>query len=565
MVERLTNEEIKKILVDGKYLSAKDAVDVESGLQDTGRDLPEYLVEEEYITKEILGQILAGYYGTTYVDLSREKTDQGLFQKVPEIIARSKGVMAFAADEDGVKVAMLNPSDRETIHILEKLLEHQVRPYFTMKSDLEDAFSNYKLGLKDEFDKILSILQKTGLSQETGDNVVVSMVDTLLKYGHQSKASDIHIEPYSDKLIVRFRIDGMMHDVLQIPKAFSEVVLTRIKILSKMRTDEHRAAQDGKLKFKFEGESVDVRVSIVPTILGENVVMRILSAHSRSFGLSDLGLSSAEMKKVQKAIKHPHGMFLVTGPTGSGKTTTLYAVLKLLNRRDVNIATIEDPVEYDIEGITQIQVNTKTNLTFASGLRSIVRQDPNIIMVGEIRDHETADIAVNSALTGHLVLSTLHTNDAATTLPRLLDMGVEPFLAASTVNVAVAQRLVRKICPKCRTSYELEDIEKESLDFDARVKELITKKAGKKTKNLRLYKGAGCEVCNHTGYKGRIGVFEVLVMSEEIKKLILQHASSQEILKIAREQGMTSMLEDGIGKVMNGITTLEEVLRVTRE
>lgn len=565
MVERLTDEKIKEILVGETYLSEKDIKEAVQGMQETGMGLIDYLLEGGHITKDILGQALAEYYNKIYINLNREKIDQELLKKLPEMIARNKGVVPFGADENGIKMAMINPNDHETLHILEKLFEQRIQPYFTMEQDLDEALSNYKLSLKDEFTRILTDLQKSGASREKSDDIVVSMVDTLLKYGHQNKSSDIHIEPYNEKLMIRFRIDGIMHDVLQIPKEYAEVVLTRIKILSKMRTDEHRAAQDGKLRFKFEDETVDVRVSVVPTTLGENVVMRILSAHSRSFGLADLGLGPTDMKKVQKAIKHPHGMFLVTGPTGSGKTTTLYAVLKLLNRRDVNIATIEDPVEYDIEGITQIQVNVKTNLTFANGLRSIVRQDPNIIMVGEIRDQETADIAVNSALTGHLVLSTLHTNDAATTLPRLLDMDVEPFLVSSTVNVAVAQRLVRKICTRCRISYEMSAAEVKALDFDLNIKDLIVKKSGKKLNSLRLYKGAGCEVCNGTGYKGRLGVFEILEMSEEIKKLILQSASSQQIMETAKKQGMTTMLEDGIDKVMNGITTLEEVLRVTRE
>ncbi|MFZ2978831.1 MAG: ATPase, T2SS/T4P/T4SS family, partial [Candidatus Magasanikiibacteriota bacterium] len=356
MVEKLTDEKIKDILVGETYLSKKDIEQVEQGMKETGMGLAEYLVEGGFITKEILGQALAEYYNTVYINLSREKIDQDLLQKVPELVARSKGVVAFSTDEKGVKVAMLNPADIETIHVLEKLLGNSIEPFFMTEQDFEEAMSNYKLGLKDEFNKILVDLQKFGLNKEKSDDVVVSMVDTLLKYGHQNRASDIHIEPYNEKLMVRFRIDGIMHDVLEVPKEFSEVVLTRIKILSKMRTDEHRAAQDGKLRFKSESETVDVRVSVVPTTLGENVVMRILSARSRSFGLSDLGLSNSEMKKVQNAIKHPHGMFLVTGPTGSGKTTTLYAILKLLNRRDVNIATIEDPVEYDMEGITQIQV-----------------------------------------------------------------------------------------------------------------------------------------------------------------------------------------------------------------
>jgi type II secretory ATPase GspE/PulE/Tfp pilus assembly ATPase PilB-like protein len=391
------------------------------------------------------------------------------------------------------------------------------------------------------------------------------MVNLLLQYGYDSKASDIHIEPYEKKILVRFRIDGVMHDVLDIPKEFLDLILTRIKILARLRTDEHRTSQDGKLRFKSDGERVDVRVSIIPITQGENVVMRLLSAKNRQFTLKDLGLGKNDMKKVNRSIKHPHGMILVTGPTGSGKTTTLYAVLRMLNRRDIHISTIEDPVEYDIEGVSQIQVNMKTDLSFAKGLRSLVRQDPDIIMVGEIRDEETAGIAVNSALTGHLVLSTLHTNDAATTLPRLLDMDIEPFLVSSTVNVAIAQRLIRKICNKCKVSYTLNAEEVKILDANSAVKEICKIKGYTDLKKMRLYKGKGCKVCGETGYHGRIGVFEILEMTEEIKQLIVKRATSDEILTLAKKQGMTTMLEDGIEKVLNGDTSIEEVLRVTVE
>ncbi|MDD4333096.1 MAG: GspE/PulE family protein [Patescibacteria group bacterium] len=292
--------------------------------------------------------------------------------------------------------------------------------------------------------------------------------------------------------------------------------------------------------------------------------MRLLSSKGREFSLTDLGLSEFNFKKVKKAIDKPHGMILVTGPTGSGKTTTLYAVLKILNTRDINIATIEDPVEYDIEGISQIQVNPKTNLTFAKGLRAILRQDPNIIMVGEIRDEETAGIAVNSALTGHLVLSTLHTNDAATCLPRLLDMGVKPFLVASTVNVAIAQRLVRRLCEKCRFSYKITPEEIGRIQAEQGILDIFLSKGHKDLSDLRLYKSRGCKVCNNTGFKGRLGIFEVLEMSENIKELILQHASSDEITKVAKQNGMTTIFEDGIDKVLNGVTTLDEVMRVSK-
>jgi type II secretory ATPase GspE/PulE/Tfp pilus assembly ATPase PilB-like protein len=331
-----------------------------------------------------------------------------------------------------------------------------------------------------------------------------------------------------------------------------------------MRTDEHQKAQDGKFRFNVGSETIDIRVSIVPVTQGENVVMRLLSSSNRRFGLADLGLNDNNLEILRKAMKNPHGMILVTGPTGSGKTTTLYAIINILNKRNIHIATIEDPVEYDIESVTQIQVNSKTNLTFAKGLRALVRQDPDIIMVGEIRDEETADIAVNSAMTGHLVLSTLHTNDAATAIPRFLDMGVEPFLIASTVNIVIAQRLVREICPKCRISYQPTHEESLMVEGNPGAKAIFKAKAGKDFSKLRLYKGAGCKICGQTGYSGRIGIFEILEMTEDIKKLVVSRASSDDIMSVAiKKNKMTTMLEDGIEKVLAGETTMEEVLRVT--
>lgn len=565
MDRKLTDERVKKILLDETYITKEDLTSIEKGMAETKMGFVDYLLDAGFITKEILGQAVAESFGFLYADLNKEKIDDEVLKLIPELVARSKGVIAFAQTPEGIKVAMIDPTDQNTLHFIGKRAGQPVFPYYTMQTDLDDALAHYRAGLVDDFRVILEQLKKKNSSQENKDDIIVKMVDVLLQYGFENKASDIHVEPYNQKILVRFRIDGIMHDVLEIPKEFAETVLTRVKILAKLRTDEHRAAQDGKLRFKSDKESVDVRVSIVPTTQGENIVMRLLSSRSRQYSLTDLGFSSQDLKKINKAIKHPHGMFLVTGPTGSGKTTTLYAVMKILNRRDVNIATIEDPVEYDIEGVTQIQVNPKTELTFAKGLRAIVRQDPNIIMVGEIRDEETAGIAINSALTGHLVLSTLHTNDAATTLPRLLDMGVEPFLVASTVNVAIAQRLIRKICTKCRVSYHLSEEERDVLQMDESIKRIFAQKGEKKLEKVRLYKGNGCKLCNGTGYHGRVGIFEILEMSESIKQLILKHATSEDIVRQAKDEGMTTMLEDGVEKVLNGVTTLEEVLRVTRE
>ena len=389
---------------------------------------------------------------------------------------------------------------------------------------------------------------------------IAKIVDTLIEYAYRSNASDIHIEPEEEHSLVRFRIDGILHDELKLPKELHDQVITRIKVLSSLRTDEHLSAQDGKLQMKLKEEDLDVRVSLVPIVGGEKAVLRLLTSHYRQFGLSDLGMNTLAFNRVKSAIQKPYGMILSTGPTGSGKTTSIYAILKILNVREKNIATIEDPVEYEIEGINQIQVNPKTNLTFAEGLRSILRQDPDIIYVGEIRDEETASIAINSAMTGHLVVSTLHTNDSATALPRLIDMKIEPFLVASTVNVIIAQRLVRKICDRCKFSYQQTAVELKKQTSEALIKKYLGIEG-----EIRLYKGKGCDVCHLTGYVGRVGIFEVLEVSEAIKDLIVAKADSDTVTKKAVEEGMLTMLEDGLQKVQLGVTTIEEVLRATSE
>jgi len=567
MISNLTDKKIAEILKKETYISAEDLEGAKKYISDVGatKGLVDYLLEQNIINKYLLGQALGEYFGVLYINLSQKKIAEDVLHMVPEVVARQKGVVAFARDPEGVKVAMVNPNDLATKNYLEKHFGQKVIPYFTMDYDLDDAMSGYQASLEEEFTKHIKEIDLGETSREEKDTLIVDLVDMILKYGYQNRASDIHIEPYEDKGLVRLRIDGVMHDILQMKKSLLAPIITRLKILSRIRTDEHRAAQDGKLKYKTENETIDIRISILPVTQGENIVMRLLSSRSRQFGLSDLGFSSQDMKIVKRAIKSPHGMILVTGPTGSGKTTTLYSVMKILNKRDVHISTIEDPVEYDMEGISQIQVNNKTGLTFAKGLRSIVRQDPDIIMIGEIRDEETASIAVNSALTGHLVLSTLHTNDAPTTLPRLLDMNIESYLVASTVNIVIAQRLIRETCSNCKVSYKMTQEEKDLLLHEPNLENLIKDLGKDKLEDIRLYKGKGCKVCGDTGYDGRLGIFEVLEITEEIRKVILADSSAGEIRKVAKEQGMRSMMEDGVDKVLKGMTTFEEVLRVTRQ
>lgn len=387
---------------------------------------------------------------------------------------------------------------------------------------------------------------------------IIKLVNSIVTEAEKLRASDIHIDPQSGQLRIRYRIDGILNDACPVPKTIHSEIISRIKILAGLRTDEHQAAQDGRFRLNLEnGRPLDIRVSIMPTYHGENAVLRLLSDKAEDFTLKSLGFSAANEAKIQAAIKKPYGMILATGPTGSGKTTTLYTILKILNTSGISIVTIEDPVEYAIDGIEQIQVNPRTNLTFAQGLRSVLRQDPNIIMVGEIRDAETAGIAVNTALTGHLLLSSVHTNDAATTLPRLLDMKIESFLIASTVNVAIGQRLVRKICPECKTARKITAAEIKSL------KNVIP--GASMTASDTFYFGKGCLLCDNTGYLGRVGIHEVLLPDAKIREAILRKGSSGDIQAIAVANGMTTMIEDGFTKARMGVTSIEEVLRMIYE
>ncbi len=386
---------------------------------------------------------------------------------------------------------------------------------------------------------------------------VINLVDSLIEHAQQARASDVHIDPHANGVRIRIRVDGVLLDSYTLPKELHSPVISRIKVLASLRTDEHQAAQDGRFRLSVGDTKVDIRVSIIPTYYGENAVLRLLSDNSSQFSLEAVGFSKADQERILHAARRPHGMILATGPTGSGKTTTLYTLIKLFNKGDNSIVTIEDPIEYAVDGIEQIQVNPRTGLTFADGLRSILRQDPNIIMVGEIRDTETASIAVNTALTGHLLLSTLHTNDAATTLPRLLDMKIEPFLIASTVNIAIAQRLVRKICVDCKRERGFSTSERDSLSKTLSPVLLANVE--------KMYEGTGCKECGETGYRGRIVIGEVLVVDDEIRQAMLRKASASEIKQIAIKNGMTTMVEDGVEKAITGKTTLAEVLRVTHE
>lgn len=561
--------QLKKLLVVPGHITEKDFSEALNEAEAKKTLVEEVLIDKGLIRDEQLGKLVAETMGVPFIRLGEAVIDEEVMRMIPEVVARAKGVFAFSRDRDAVHVAMLNPDDAPTLSMIAKRTGLRSVPYFATRRDMSFAFSRYATDIKEKIDDMLKKFKEPHQRKEAKDELTVALTEILLQYGHMNKASDVHIEPHTTVTLVRFRIDGMLHDILELPRDVSENILTRIKILAQMRTDEHRAAQDGRFQFFSEKVQVDVRASIVPVTKGENIVLRLLSADIRGFTLDELGLAPTDLEKIQRAVKIPRGMILVAGPTGSGKTTTIYTMLKILNKRDVHISSIEDPVEYDIEGVSQIQVDQKTNLTFAQGLRAIVRQDPNIIFVGEIRDKETAGIAVNSALTGHLVLSTLHADDAATTTIRFLDMGIEPYLVAATINTIIGQRLVRKICTQCRHSYEPTEkdsqIEWRAIEENPTIKEIFKQKGYKSTHGLQLYKGKGCKVCGNSGYLSRINIMEILEVNDTISELIVRKAPRSELMKAARESGMTTMLENGIAKVLNGITTLEEVLRVVYE
>lgn len=556
----LSDDQIKALVIKTGLATEQSIQELVDFSRNSNINLADALIEKDVISDENLGILIADFLHIPFTVLSKLSIPEDVFRIVPEKIARKHKVIPFEKTAEGLKVATIDPRNTEILQALSKKTGLKVIPYLTTERDVENILRIYKRDLQKSFEKLLQKeLGITDISKVTDAAPIEKIVNLLVEFGYQDKVSDIHIEPEEKDSLVRFRIDGILHDVLYLPKNFHERVISRIKILSKLRTDEHMSPQDGKMRIKLEEENLDIRVSILPIADGEKAVLRLLASHFRQFSLIDLGMTEADLKKVTNAYNKSYGMVLSTGPTGSGKTTSIYAILKILNTREKNITTIEDPVEYRIKGVNQINVNVKTDLTFANGLRSILRQDPNIVFVGEIRDSETAGIAVNAALTGHLVLSTLHTNDAATALPRLIDMKVEPFLVASTVNIIIAQRLIRKICDMCKMSYDLDRAEL--------VKNLpqpvLTKHFGN-NEVVRLFRGKGCKICHTTGYSGRLGLFEVLEVNKDIKALIAAKKDSDVIQQKAIMDGMTTMLDDGLNKVAKGLTTIEEVLRVTK-
>lgn len=541
----INNQNLAEVLLKGNYITADDLKQFEISLKARATSLKEYLIENGLLSNDLIGQAFAEFYNIPYLDLKAASISKEQVNLIPENIAKKNRVVIFSQDDKQITVATDNPENKELLTILKSgFPKSKITVGYALTDSIDELFINYQKSLTTRFSKIL----------EKNDRVAPELLEEIFEDSIAFKASDIHFEPQIKNVVIRFRIDGVMHEAGTIPKEFYENILNRIKVKSGLRIDEHFSAQDGSLRYESNGVAIDMRASIVPTVEGEKVVLRVLAAYVEGLNFSDIGLSKAHQNLLEAASNKPFGMILVVGPTGSGKTTTLYVLLKLLNSSDSNITTIEDPVEYKIQGINQIQVNNQTNLTFAGGLRSIVRQDPDTILVGEIRDNETAEIAINAALTGHLLLSTFHANDAATAIPRLVDMGVEPFLLASTLEVIVAQRLVRKICDNCKYSITL----KKDYFNQPKFKAIANYFKGVKT----LYGCKGCEACGNTGYKGRTAIFEFIQITPAMQDLISKKPSAQEIWQQSRKEGSESLFEDGVLKVTSGITTLEELLRV---
>ncbi len=579
---RIENSQLRDFIRDSELVSSEKLEAAFQEAEQQGGKLGEILVEKKYIDEVQLRKLYAYIIGVPFVDLTKEIISQEILQIVPEPIAKKYKIVSFEISGQELKVAMLNPEDIQTIDFIRKKTKLKIIPCLTSEESIRVSLKQYEKSLKAEFGDIISKNSSDSSNSDTEEDLekiaqglpIIRIVDTLIKHAILENASDVHIEPDEKEVRVRYRIDGMLHDAMTLPRQVSQGIIARIKVLSNLKLDEHRVPQDGRFKIEKEGMKISFRVSILPIFDGEKIVMRILNESSKGLTLEKMGFYGEGLEKIHRHIRKPNGMILVTGPTGSGKTTTLYTVMDILNTQEVNISTVEDPVEYRMPRINQTQIHPKVGLTFAAGLRALLRQDPDIIMVGEIRDSETMEMAVHSAMTGHLVLSTLHTNSAAGALPRLIDMGAEPFLVASTLNIVIAQRLVRRLCNDCKKEYAMSEADIKSLSDNYNMDEIFAniRKSGAlrgkesgKWHAIKFYKANGCEQCGNNGYRGRIGIFEVLEVDEDVKKMIARKASSEEVEKECREKGMLTMAEDGFLKAAQGMTSIEEILRVTKE
>jgi len=583
-----------KLVLKLLSLTPEQTADLTKEQEKTGKSFQQLVLSKNLVSERELTKRYGDYIGVPFVTVEKKDIPDKALKLIPEPVARQYRAIIFKIDDNGlIHLALNDPDDIQAVNFLQKELGARLKIYVATNQNILDCLELYRGDVTEELTHVIDIQKEENKSQEvreediSEDSPIAQTVNLLLEYAIKSNASDIHIEPREDHVQVRYRIDGVLHEVNRLPKNVLGALVSRIKILSNLKIDERRAPQDGRFKIKLNQNTFAFRVSTLPISDGEKVVMRVLSESSEALTLRQLGMWGKSLEIINKAIHQPNGMMLVTGPTGSGKSTTLFSVLSILNTPDVNISTIEDPVEYKIPGVNQTQTNPKAGMTFASGLRALLRQDPNVIMVGEIRDGETANLGVQAALTGHMVFSTLHTNNAATCLPRLLDMKIEPFLIASTVNAVIGQRLVRRLCKHCRErvamSNELQqqifDLLHTNQEFDNAKMHRLEKRAkedgvGEDVElsttetNIDYYwkpHEGGCEHCNHTGYKGRVGIYEVLDNTVEIQKMIIAAATANEIQDQAIKEDMIIMRTDGIIKALRGMTSFEEVFGATKD
>lgn len=592
---RISDITMEKLLVRSGVATPEQLSTLKEDSARSRRPLQDEVIQQKLMDEITLTQAFAEYAQIPFIRLEPKDITSDVLKKIPERIARQYNVVLFKIDEDGtMHLAMDDPDDVQALDFIRKEIGENTTVYIATHENILACLENYRGDVNEELNEVIETQREDTNKEQlvTQEDIadtspIAQTVNLLLEYAIKSNASDIHIEPRETYVQIRYRIDGVLKEVNQLPKNVVGALISRIKILSNLKIDERRVPQDGRFKIKLNGRQFAFRVSTLPISDGEKVVMRILNESSDALTLPQLGYWGKSLATINDALTEPNGMVLVTGPTGSGKSTSLFSVLSRMNTPDVNISTIEDPVEYKIPGVNQTQANVKAGMTFATGLRALLRQDPNIIMVGEIRDGETANLAVQAALTGHLVFSTLHTNNAATSLPRLLDMGIEPFLIASTVKAVVGQRLVRRLCMFCRVQYTPADEEitaithlfnlRDGQTFDyihSLELQAIEQKVGDDTPHgtnentiISLWKATlgGCEECNHTGYKGRIGIYEVLGTSIPVQKMITANATSSEIQEQAIKEGMVTMQTDGLIKALRGNTTIDEVLRATKE
>jgi len=568
----IAESKLKNLLVESEAVSPEKFESAKEEARRNDQEITDVLIGRGDIPEYYLVELLGKYFDVPAVNLMTLQIPKEIVEFIPEAYAKSEHVIAFDYNKKKglIKVAMIDPADYNAINFLASKLSAKIEPYITTMESLRYGLRHYKERIGADFNEIIqenvqkaiSVSGEADLAKLAEAVPIIAILDSILEHAAQLNASDIHFEPLPRELLVRYRIDGVLHEILSLPKPVDPILVARVKVLANLQIDEHRIPQDGRFRFDLEtGGNVDIRVNIMPVMNGEKVEMRLLKSAAKPLTMEELGVSKEASGIIKKEITKPHGMILVTGPTGHGKTTTLYAILHILNTPRVNITTIEDPIEYEITRVNQTQVNAKAGITFANGLRSLLRQNPDIIMVGEIRDNETVDISIHAALTGHLVLSSLHTNDAPSALPRLLDMGAPAFLLASTVNLVVAQRLVRRICESCIESSTITP----EIERLIRAQLALSNEHHIKAIPKILYKGRGCNVCGGSGFRGQIGIFEVFMVSENIRQLLLRLAPVSEIRSKAIEEGMITMFEDGLKKVERGITTIEEILRVVRE